>query len=78
MGLKKTTQSSNKIGKPKRRDIIIVLHELATLLESDIALIEAIESLASSTHHPFITQTFANIAAQLRQGTALFCDIANV
>ena len=62
--------TTKKIGKPKKRDIIIVLHELATLLESDIALIEAVESLASSTHHPLITQTFADMAAQLRQGTA--------
>jgi general secretion pathway protein F len=58
------------VGKPKQRDIIIVLHELATLLESDVALIEAVESLANSSHHPFITQTFADIAAQLRQGIA--------
>jgi general secretion pathway protein F len=64
------THTTKKMGKPKRRDIIIVLHELATLLESDIALIEAVESLASSTHHPLITQTFADMAAQLRQGTA--------
>ena len=64
------TRTRGKIGKPKQRDIIIVLHELATLLESEVALIEAVESLANSSHHPFITQIFTDIAAQLRQGIA--------
>ncbi|RKZ51117.1 MAG: type II secretion system F family protein [Candidatus Parabeggiatoa sp. nov. 3] len=65
-----STKSSAKVGKAKQRDIIIVLHELATLLESGVALIEAVESLANSSHHPFITQTFADIATELRQGMA--------
>ncbi len=66
-----TTQTRNvAIGKPKQKDILIVLHELTTLLESDVALIEAVESIAHSSHHPFITQTFANLAMKLRQGTA--------
>lgn len=64
-------KTSEKTGrKAKQRDILIVLHELATLLESGISLIESVESLASSSHHPFITQTFAEIATQLRQGMA--------
>ncbi|MDM8560182.1 type II secretion system F family protein [Candidatus Parabeggiatoa sp. HSG14] len=62
------TSTRGKGGKPKQRDILIVLHELATLLESGVALIEAVESLANSSHHPFITQTFADIASELRQG----------
>lgn len=65
-----TTRSVGKTSKPKKRDIIIVLHELTTLLESGVALIEAVESLANSSHHPFITQTFADIASELRQGIA--------
>ncbi|NJO15741.1 MAG: type II secretion system F family protein [Thioploca sp.] len=56
--------------KPKQKDILIILHELTTLLESDVTLIEAVESIAHSSHHPFITQTFTNIAIKLRQGTA--------
>ena len=63
-------RSVGKAGKPKKRDIIIVLHELTTLLESGVALIETVESLANSSHHPFITQTFADIASELRQGIA--------
>ncbi|HIE00604.1 MAG TPA: type II secretion system F family protein [Thiotrichaceae bacterium] len=65
-----STQNTGKVGKAKQRDIIIVLHELATLLESGVPLIEAVESLANSSHHPFITQTFADIATELRQGMA--------
>jgi len=56
--------------KATQRDILIVLHELATLLESDISLIESVESLAKSSHHAFITETFSDISAQLRRGTA--------
>jgi general secretion pathway protein F len=56
--------------KPKPRDILVVLHELATLLESGVALIEAIESLAQSSHHPLIVDNFAIIATKLRQGVA--------
>jgi general secretion pathway protein F len=56
--------------RPPPRDILVVLHELTTLLESDVSLIEAIESLAHSSHHPFLTQAFAQMAQRLRQGTA--------
>lgn len=56
--------------KPKQREILIALHELATLLESEVSLIEAIDSLGHSTHQPFLSQVFSQIANQLRQGTA--------
>ncbi len=62
--------SSNAQSKPKRRDILMILHELSTLLESGVSLIEAVESLAESSHHPFLTQQFASIATQLRHGTS--------
>lgn len=69
--LESKTLSLKKVGQQaKRRDVIIVLHELATLLESGISLIEAIEALAHSSHSPFLTQTFAQIATQLRQGSS--------
>jgi general secretion pathway protein F len=65
-----TAKASKRLGKPKQRDLLVVLHELTTLLESDVSLIEAVESIAQSSHHPFITQTFADIATELRQGIA--------
>lgn len=55
--------------RPKRRDVLIVLHELTTLLESGVSLIEAVESLGHSSHHPFLTRTFSDMAMQLRHGT---------
>ncbi len=69
--LKQTTTSQRgKAGKPKQRDVLVAFHELATLLESEVSLIDTVESLAESSHHPFITQTFSDVAAKLRQGTS--------
>jgi general secretion pathway protein F len=61
-------RSTNKTGRAKQRDIMVVLHELTTLLESGVSLIEAVEALANSSHPPVITQVFADIATQLRHG----------
>lgn len=68
--LAKEKSVEHKASHLKQRDVLIVLHELATLLESGVTLIEAIDSLATSSHHPTITQTFSTIASQLRQGQA--------
>jgi len=62
-------QKKNAQSKPKRRDVLMILHELSTLLESGVSLIEAVESLAESSHHPFLTRQFAEIATKLRHGT---------
>lgn len=61
-------RSTNKTGRVKQRDIMVVLHELTTLLESGVSLIEAVEALANSSHPPVITQVFTDIATQLRHG----------
>lgn len=66
----KISKLAKRSGKPQQRDILTVLHELTTLLESGVALIEAVESLAQSSHHPVITDNFAKIASKLRQGAA--------
>lgn len=55
---------------PKPRDTWAIMHELITLLESGVSLIEAVKSLAESSHHPHLTQAFAQIAMKLRQGSA--------
>lgn len=75
--LTKKTVPSTTARPPKRRDILMVLHELTTLLESGVSLIEAIESLAQSSHHIFITQTFAEVAKKLRQGVAFATALQN-
>jgi len=53
---------------PKPRDTWAIMHELITLLESGVSLIEAVKSLAESSHHPHLVQAFAQIAMKLRQG----------
>jgi len=64
-----TEQSAErKVTKLKQRDVLIVLHELTTLLESGVTLIEAVDSLSTSSHHPTIALTFSTMATQLRQG----------
>jgi len=55
-------------GKPKPRDTWAIMHELITLLESGVSLIESVKSLAESSHHPHLTQAFSQIAMKLRQG----------
>ena len=60
-------QRKLKVAKPRQRDVLVVLHELSTLLESGVSLIEAVESLAHSSHPPFITQNFNEMAKKLRQ-----------
>lgn len=64
------TSQKNSNSKPKRRDLLMILHELSTLLESGVSLIEAVESLAESSHHPFLTHQFAEIASKLRHGSS--------
>lgn len=54
---------------PKPRDTWAIMHELITLLESGVSLIEAVKSLADSSHHPQLTQAFAQMAMKLRQGS---------
>ncbi|MCV6636093.1 type II secretion system F family protein [Candidatus Albibeggiatoa sp. nov. NOAA] len=66
----KITKIATRSGKPQQRDVLTVLHELTTLLESGVSLIEAIESLAQSSHHPVIVDNFAKMATKLRQGVA--------
>ncbi len=67
-GLRSGRKEGKGSGQAKQRDLIIVLQELTTLLESGVSLIEAIEALANSSHPPAITQVFSDIAIQLRHG----------
>jgi len=68
LGQAESSKTQAAAGKPKPRDILMVLHELTTLLESEVSLIEAVESLAESSHPPVLIQAFADMAAKLRQG----------
>ena len=64
------TAEKQRAGKPSQRETLTVLLELVTLLESGVTLIEAVESLAESSHSGNITAIFAEVAVKLRQGVA--------
>lgn len=54
--------------KPSARELGIALQELVTLLESGVSVVEAVSSLATSSHHPVILDSFETMAQQLRRG----------
>jgi len=54
---------------PRPGELVLVLHQLTTLLESGVTLNEAVHSLAQALQQPFLRQAFADLAAQLRGGT---------
>ena len=52
----------------RQQDLILALHELATLLGSGVALGEAVAAQAGSAHHPRLQVAFEGISAGLRGG----------
>jgi general secretion pathway protein F len=65
-------QGGGKLGRGRRRlaerDVVLALHELATLLASGVALAEAVAAQSRSAHHPRLLQAFDAIGNALRQG----------
>jgi len=59
--------------KPAQREIMVAIHELTTLIESDVPLAEAVGSLAGSSHHPQIQESFESISNRLKRGES-FAD----
>ncbi len=55
---------------PKKQDVLIVMHQLCTLLESGVSLEESVESLAESSGHPMLAKEFGDIGAALRRGVS--------
>ncbi|WP_024868644.1 type II secretion system F family protein [Pseudoxanthomonas suwonensis] len=49
-------------------DLILALHELATLLGSGVGLAEAVAAQTRSAHHPRLLAAFESISTGLRQG----------
>lgn len=52
----------------RMQDLIVAFHELATMLQSGVALSEAVGSQARSAHHPRIVAAFSAISTALRRG----------
>ena len=55
-------------GKASNRELLLVLQEFATLLESGVTLVTALSSLAKSSHHPKLTGAFASMERSVRRG----------
>jgi len=55
-------------GRLQQSEVILSLHELASLLGSGVTLIESVTAQAGSAHHPRIRQSFDGIATALRRG----------
>lgn len=56
--------------RPKAQDVLMVMHQLCTLLESGVSLEESVESLAESSGHPMLAKEYGDIAASLRRGVS--------
>ena len=56
---------------PSPQEQVTTLHELATLLESGVALRDAVEAQASSSHHPQLAGAFRSISSALMRGENL-------
>lgn len=52
----------------RTQDVILSFHELATMLGSGVALVEAVSAQAKSAHHPRLASAFDGIATGLKRG----------
>jgi general secretion pathway protein F len=50
------------------QEMVVAFHELATMLQSGVALVEAVSSQKRSAHHPRLLAAFEGIGAALRRG----------
>jgi len=57
-----------RVTRLRAQDLIVAFHELATMLQSGVALAEAVSSQARSAHHPRIVDAFSSISTALRRG----------
>lgn len=55
---------------PKAQEVLMLMHQLCTLLESGVSLEESVESLAESSGYPMLAKEFGDIGAGLRRGVS--------
>ncbi len=60
----------HSLRKPSTKDIMIFLQQLCVLLQSDVPLAEAMESLATSVDHQFLQKKCLVMTSALRGGTS--------
>lgn len=72
IGLAPEVAGARQTGKRTRRlrlqDLVVAFHELATMLQSGVALAEAVASQTRSAHHPRLLAAFEAAGAGLRRG----------
>lgn len=61
-------KSYTRHGRIKDQDMMIYMHQLATLLESEVSLREAVQSLADSEGYPAIAQKFVSVLDCITRG----------
>lgn len=70
------TSGENTVGKSTRArrlqpsDVILAIHELATMLSSGVSVADAVASQAMSAHHPRIVAAFSGMTRDLQRGQA--------
>lgn len=71
-------KSSVRHKRIKDQDMVIYMHQLATLLESEVSLRESIQSLAESEGNPAISQKFASILDCITKGDSFLNAVISV
>ncbi|MGR8934459.1 MAG: type II secretion system F family protein [Gammaproteobacteria bacterium] len=66
----KPTAIKKSSARPKKSDVLLVMHQLTTLLKSGVSLDEAVSSLAESVQQAFLKKELSEISTQLRRGIA--------
>ncbi len=56
--------------KPKKKEMLIVMQQLATLLKSGLSLEDSISSVADFNHNTFIANSFDSVRSSIRQGVS--------
>jgi len=61
---------------PRRRDVIVFSQQLATLVDSGIAIVPALQLLAEESSHRSLRQVLGRVLEQVRTGTPLSVALA--
>ncbi len=61
---------ARRAGALRTMDIVLPFHELSTMLDSGVALAEAVAVQAQSAHHPQMVAAFAHMSTGLQRGQA--------
>lgn len=68
---------SSRPGRLKTMHIVLPFHELATMLDSGVALAEGVAVQSQSSHHPLVVDAFGRMADGLRRGQAFSDALAS-